>query len=84
MLAGIRFEQPPKVGTTRRQHNFVCRKRTSITGQRDIDEVFFISQVSKRRQNRRMEVIPAQRVLLLGGGVAPHRAKGRCNLYAND
>lgn len=84
MLAGIRFEQPPKVGTTRRQHNFVRRERTSITGQRHVDEVFLIPQVSKRRQDRRVEVIPTQRVLLLGGGVAPHRAKGRCNLYAND
>lgn len=83
MLAGVGFEQSPKIRTARGQHHLVCCKRAAITCEGNIDEILLIFQTSKRGQNRRVEVVPAQRVLLLWGGIAPHWAKRGGNLYAN-
>lgn len=45
---------------------------------------YLISKVPKRRKDWWVKIIPSQRVLLLGGGLGPHWAQRRGNLYAND
>lgn len=75
MLAGIGLEQPPEVGAAGGQHHLVGLERATVARQGHIHEVLFVAQVSEGRQDARVEVVPAQRVLLLRGGVAPHWAK---------
>ncbi|GBP51407.1 hypothetical protein EVAR_38801_1 [Eumeta japonica] len=36
-------------------------------GERDVDKILLVAQAPERRHHRRMEVVPAQRVLLLAG-----------------
>lgn len=72
MLAGIRFEQFSKVWTAGGQHHLVRREAATVAGERHVDKVLFVAEVSERGQDARMEVVPAQRVLLLGARVAPH------------
>lgn len=83
MLAGISFEQSPKIRTACRQYHLVCCKRASIACESNIHKILLIFQMSKWRQYRSVEVVPPQRILLLWGGVAPHWAKRGGNLYAN-
>lgn len=84
MLARVGLEQPPEIGAARAQHDLVRREGAPIARQRHIDEVLLVPEMPEGRQDRRVEVVPSQRVLLLWGGVAPHWAKRRGNLYAND
>lgn len=84
VLARVRLEQPPKVRTARGKNDLVGGELASLARQRDVHEVLFVSEVPEGREDGSVEVVPSQRVLLLRGGVAPHRAKRRGNLYAND
>lgn len=85
MLARVGLEQPPEVGAAGREHDLVGGEGAPVAGERHVDEVLLVPEVPERGQNRGVEVVPPQRVLLLGGGggVAPHWAQRRGNLYAN-
>lgn len=62
----------------------MSRKRTPVASQGDVHEFLLLPQVLEGGEYGGMEVVPSQRVLLLWGGLGPHRALRRCNLYAND
>lgn len=75
MLARVGFEQFPEIGAARGEHHFVGGEGAAIAGEGDVDEVLLVAEVPERRQDAGMEVVPAQRVLLLGALLAPHRAR---------
>lgn len=83
MLARVGLEEAPEVGAARGQDDLVGGEGAAVAGQRDVHEVLFVPEVPERGEYGRVEVVPAQRVLLLGGGVAPHWADRGGNFYAN-
>ena len=54
-----------EVGTAGGEHHLVGGEGLSIAGQCDVDKVFFVPEMPKRRQNGRLEVVPSQTVQLL-------------------
>lgn len=66
MFAGIRLQQFPEVRTASTEHDFVCGERALVTGQCHVDKVLLLAQVTERGEDRGLEVVPLQRVLLIG------------------
>lgn len=54
----------------------MCAEGSAGAGQRDVNEVLLVPQSSEAGHHGRVEVVPAQRVLLLAAGAgatcAPH------------
>lgn len=44
----------------------MCCERTLVTGESHVDKVFLLAQVAERGEDRGLEVVPFERVLLLG------------------
>lgn len=66
MFAGIRLQQFPEVRTASTEHDFVCGERALVTGQCYVNKVLLLAQVTERGEDRGLEVVPLQRVLLIG------------------
>lgn len=78
MLAGIRLQQFPEVGAARAQHDLVCGKRPLVTGEGHVNKVLLLAQVTERGEDRGLEVVPFESVLLLGR----RRRHGRLHFVA--
>ena len=65
VLCWIFLKKSLKVGRASRQYHLVSFASLSITSQSDICEGFFVSEMFKRRNHIRLEIIPAKAKLLL-------------------
>lgn len=66
MFAWISFQQFTEVWAACTEHHFMCGERSSITGQCHINEVFFVAQMPEWREDRALEIVPLESVLLVG------------------
>lgn len=84
MLAGVGFEKFPEVGTACRENDLVGSEAAAVAGEGDVDEVLFVPEMPKGREDAGMEVVPAQRVLLLRVHVRLQAAHSLCLSFFHD
>lgn len=78
MFAGVRLQQFAEVRTARTQHDLVGGEGALVAGQSHVHKVLLLAQVAERGEDRGLEVVPFQRVLLLGR----RRRHGRLHLVS--
>lgn len=78
MLAGIGFEKFPEVGTAGGEDDLVGGEAAAVAGEGDVDEVLLVPEMPKGREDAGVEVVPAQRVLLLRVYVRLQAAHSLC------
>jgi len=65
VLAGIGLEQPAEVGAAGAQDDLVGGEGALVAGQRHVHEVLLVPQVPEGAEDRALEVVPLEGVVLL-------------------
>lgn len=78
MFAGVGLQQFPEVGTAGGEHDLVRGERPLIAGERHVHKVLLLAQMPEGAEDRGLEVVPLERVLLLGR----RRRHGRLHFVA--
>jgi len=62
----------------------MCGKAAAVAGERDVDKIFHISQLTYGTENARLKVIPSKRVLLLSASRWGRRSRHGVRPLEND